>query len=712
MVSNRYTYVHSDIRLVPKLAVHQQNALTDVRIPALRQYCAKLFNSSDKLKDQLTAVALALLDQGKIRALELAALTPDDVIIDGNVATLGGRKIFGCPKMLGAIEMMKRTTPGGMPLFSVPQQTTEKVNPLVRRLIGPNYLARVLDMQGLSLLGLQTYHGTISFSREVDRAIIQYQASWEQAVNHALMVVAKEWGHDLTVEPDPLRVLQLVQEVLVDPVVVQVMRQSAQDQRLIGTTPSLSMPPPTIPVSYVMIDAADRNAEEQEFSDWIHNVALHDFAEFDQQIVDPGAAEAVKALPIPDGVEGLFDIVKSDHEGLQAKKETVNRNGKTFEETYYTRTGDDTGGKPQGSAMGAEGATDGSPGEAPEDKPTKGKKPRLELPPDMPLTSDALYSHLLSQGFVESLPHLPFDTRDVHKTVPVIDPMTGQQMIKDVKDPDTGKVVGQEPVFDYTPERKKLHEKIFNQFISQGQPVDVTKQKPVAIVMMGGPGSGKSSATKGVQKDNFVPVDPDAIKEQLPEYEEAVKGKALNAARMVHEESSHIASLIRDAALAQNKNVLLDGVGSKLGAMQNRMQTLNQQGYHVRLLSVHLPLEEGMKRAAERALNNGRWVPMEFVQDAYSKIPGNFAKLTEHAHDAVAYDNNVPQGAKASIMYSKNNGAEQIHDPTRYSAYMGGYVEPEGTPGAPGPTPSGQGFSRSLLGSVRKHLHTEDRSTL
>jgi hypothetical protein len=309
----RFTYVHSDLRALPKLQIHQQNTLTDARIPPFRQWYAKLFNSSDKIKDQMTAVALALLDQGKIRALELAAITPDVVQIDSNLITLGGRKLFGCPKMVAAIDMMKRTTPGGMPFFSVPLQTTQKVDPVVRRMMGPHYLARLVDTQGLSLLGLQTYHGTISFSREVDRAIIYYQASWEQAVNHALMVVAKEWGHDLTQEADPLRILQLVSEVLVDPVVIQVMQMNAKQQGLIGSQPSPNLPPPSIPIPFVAIDMMDRQAEEQEFSDWTHQLPMHEFAEFPEEIVDPSMVN--KGLMLKE-----VDVHKQDGTTYRSKR--------------------------------------------------------------------------------------------------------------------------------------------------------------------------------------------------------------------------------------------------------------------------------------------------------------------------------------------------------------------------------------------------------
>jgi len=275
----RFTYVHADIRQLPKLAINQQNALVDSRLPGLRTYYSDLFNKSDKLKDQMTAVALALLDQGKVRAVELAALTPDQVVIDGSLVSLGSRKVYVDAKMLTAFVVMKNTTPSSMPLFSVASQGREKIDPNVRRMMGPHYLSRVLDMQGVSLLGLQTYHASGTFAREVERLLSYYHASWDQAVNQALMTVALEWGHDFSTEPDPLRVLQLVQEVLVDPVVVQVLQQNAKARGVIGSAGAAELPAPTIPVPYVTIDLTDRTADEAEFSQWIHGISLHDYAE-------------------------------------------------------------------------------------------------------------------------------------------------------------------------------------------------------------------------------------------------------------------------------------------------------------------------------------------------------------------------------------------------------------------------------------------------
>jgi len=267
---DRYTYVASDIRYFPQLNIHQQNSTVDVRLPAFRQYVSQLFGSG-KIKDQMTAVCLALLDQGRMRVVELTALTPANVQIDGNFITLGGRKIHPDQKLLGAIETLVTTTPADMPLFSVPTQGREDVDGELRRRIGPHYLQRVLDTQGIPLLGLQTYHGTMSFSREMERLLTQYQMPWEQAMNQALMVVALEWGHDFSMEPDPSGITQLVGSVLVDPVVMQVLQANAEDQGLIGMQPAMPPGPGTIPIPVVSLDLLDRTSEEKEFSNWLHN---------------------------------------------------------------------------------------------------------------------------------------------------------------------------------------------------------------------------------------------------------------------------------------------------------------------------------------------------------------------------------------------------------------------------------------------------------
>lgn len=298
----RYSYIHSDIRNVPKLQINQQNAIVDVRLPQLRNYYTELYHNSDKYKDQLTGIALALLDQGRCRAIELASLSGKDLQIEGSLVSLGNRKIYTDPELLTSFTIVQGNTPPDMPLFSVPMQNKDKLDFAIRRRMGPHYWARVLDMQGISLLGLQTYHATMTFSREINRLLVQGVTNWDQAEQFATLVVAFEWGHDFSAEPDPLRILDLVKELLVDPVVVSVLKRNAQAQGMIGRS-GISPPQPSVQVPYVSMNLTTRLPEETEFSQWIHSAPVHEYADI----------PAPKQPPRPalDPMEGLISDVSA-----------------------------------------------------------------------------------------------------------------------------------------------------------------------------------------------------------------------------------------------------------------------------------------------------------------------------------------------------------------------------------------------------------------
>jgi hypothetical protein len=274
----RYTYVDADLRGFPRLQIHQQNAMVDVQIPTLRTKVGTMF-ASEKLKDQVTAVTLALLDQGRMRAVELSSLTPSEVVIQGNLISLGPRKVYAGPKMREAIETLVAHKAPDEPLFSVPSQDREgKVDRMLSRRVGPHYLAMVLDQLGISLLGLQTYHASQCFAREVERMLTQYGASWDAAVQQGLLASALEWGHDFTQEQDTPGVLQLTQAVLIDPVVIDTLRASADAQGLSEQLGAQPLPPVMIPIPHVSLDMADRTPEEAEFSMWLHSAHVHDYA--------------------------------------------------------------------------------------------------------------------------------------------------------------------------------------------------------------------------------------------------------------------------------------------------------------------------------------------------------------------------------------------------------------------------------------------------
>jgi len=274
----QYTYLDADLRNFPRLRIHQQNAITDVRLPALREYATSLF-VSDRLKDQLTALALVLLDQGRMRVVELATLTPAHIVFEGSIVNLGNRKIYADNTLRSALEILKLKKNPDEPLFAVPLQKQDgSIDTSLQRLIGPNYLSSVLDQLGIPLLGLQTYHATMCFTRKLQRLVSQYAVPWDQAVQQALLASALEWGHDFSQEVSAPMILQLTQSVLIDPVVVDALKRSANEQGLLYNIQTQELPASSIPIPYVSLEMTGKTSEEIEFSKWLHSTPIHEYA--------------------------------------------------------------------------------------------------------------------------------------------------------------------------------------------------------------------------------------------------------------------------------------------------------------------------------------------------------------------------------------------------------------------------------------------------
>lgn len=209
----------------------------------------------------------------------------------------------------------------------------------------------------------------------------------------------------------------------------------------------------------------------------------------------------------------------------------------------------------------------------------------------------------------------------------------------------------------------------------KAKPAGPGEQK-MAIMTMGGPGSGKSSMLKSVDESRFVTVDPDGVRTKLPEYKAATEGAKIyrNAAAMTHEESSHIAKRIMSEAIKNGQHIIVDGTGSSADSMLNKMKQLKDAGYHVHLMFAHLnDTNEAVRRVESRAEKTGRYVPESFVREAYDKIPKNFEKIAAEAHTFAMFDTSRKG---APIVWEKEgNGTERRHDPAFVAAFKAQHGE-------------------------------------
>jgi hypothetical protein len=112
---------------------------------------------------------------------------------------------------------------------------------------------------------------------------------------------------------------------------------------------------------------------------------------------------------------------------------------------------------------------------------------------------------------------------------------------------------------------------------------------------------------------------------------------AKSAAWMTHSESSDVAAQIRDKAIGNRQNVLIDGTGKDAVKHAKIVDELKASGYRVRVLYAHADAAEAVKRASARWERTGRFVPREVLEDAHSKLPGNFEYVASRADDFALY---------------------------------------------------------------------------
>jgi DNA repair protein RadC/predicted ABC-type ATPase len=205
--------------------------------------------------------------------------------------------------------------------------------------------------------------------------------------------------------------------------------------------------------------------------------------------------------------------------------------------------------------------------------------------------------------------------------------------------------------------RAQLRSAIVSYFMRGGQdkkPLPAvrpkTEDEPLALFMGGGGASGKTSMLRleqekgNVPKEGMVMVNPDEVREFLPEYDEL---NALNDSRssmITHEEASLIANKIESLARAKRMPMLIDGTMKTKPTALARMAALEKSGYRLRLLAVLIDPYEALVRAYLRAKSSKRYVPNAVLLGAHK----GFARalpdyIDSFKADRVAIYDNSPE---------------------------------------------------------------------
>jgi predicted kinase len=182
---------------------------------------------------------------------------------------------------------------------------------------------------------------------------------------------------------------------------------------------------------------------------------------------------------------------------------------------------------------------------------------------------------------------------------------------------------------NYTPERLKLHRLIKAKMREHAECV-VSDREPIAILLGGSPGSGKTTYLKRyapfLTKDRIFKVDADEIRAQLPEY------KGWNSAATHLETQDIYLGLLDDISKGEpcKYDILWDGTMNRAKNYLPLIGALHNLGYKIFIIYIKVPAKVSKERALKRYQNpegDGRYVPQEVVNNANKRGTIGFEEL-------------------------------------------------------------------------------------
>jgi predicted ABC-type ATPase len=168
------------------------------------------------------------------------------------------------------------------------------------------------------------------------------------------------------------------------------------------------------------------------------------------------------------------------------------------------------------------------------------------------------------------------------------------------------------------------------------------------LVFTAGPmGAGKSFTMEWLHANGlfplkaFVKVDPDMMRNLLPETRRYTEHNPDTAGKLTQKEVGYISEILTLYALKQGKNVLVDGSLRDAAWYLQYIQTLRQLYPDVKVAILHISASEAtvVERAQKRAIETGRHVPLDVIRDTYHKINASMQILSPVTNFVASFEN-------------------------------------------------------------------------
>ena len=202
----------------------------------------------------------------------------------------------------------------------------------------------------------------------------------------------------------------------------------------------------------------------------------------------------------------------------------------------------------------------------------------------------------------------------------------------------------------YTPERRKLHNKIISDILKQDRPT----KNPDLYIFGGIGGSGKSSLNKYI-KEKAVTLNNDDIKSALAKHTPSPSRRYfLLHAALLHREAQDIESRTLEKLLKSKKDVILDRTLSNYDKSLAIVKRFQKRGYDITTLGTSLKPSVAISRSTKRFLKGkeGRYVPVKIIAKKGNQTNKNVVRMAKKKFNkqAVIVDTFRRKG---KVIYSK-----------------------------------------------------------
>ena len=169
----------------------------------------------------------------------------------------------------------------------------------------------------------------------------------------------------------------------------------------------------------------------------------------------------------------------------------------------------------------------------------------------------------------------------------------------------------------------------------------------------------KQLASRGLfPLGSYIVVDPDEIRSHFPEYHLYASRCPNRAGELTHREAGYVTEIVAAAALERGYNVLVDGSLRDREWYAEYFASLREKYPNLKIAILHVtaPREAIFARAAHRAKDTGRVVPVEILEESLRQVPVSVRELAPLADFFCALDN--PPGTEEVVLVSDDEGMD------------------------------------------------------